>query len=134
MLFNYKREGYLAGRGSIVMEVLPKEIKEDVATEGNMLLGASFQQSIPCLLNESLFFYMITLHVWYCAAAIGYIACTAQTMKLMGTVMIHRFFLHACVVCLQVLKFFELCASCHYINGTTTDTIKLRPALSTVWF
>ena len=36
MLFNYKREGYLAGRGSIVMEVLPKEIKEDVVTEGNI--------------------------------------------------------------------------------------------------
>ena len=46
MLFNYKREGYLAGRGSIVMEVLPEEIKEDVVTEGNIycLEQLSFKQ------------------------------------------------------------------------------------------
>ena len=85
MLFNYKREGYLAGRGSIVMEVLPKEIKEDVVTEGNIycLEQLSFKQKhfiewnafvffYTNYINASLFSYMITLY------------CTAQTMNLMG--------------------------------------------------
>ena len=55
MLFNYKCKSYLAGRGSIVMEVLPKEIKEDIVTEGNYELLSI--KSIP-LNGFLLFLYM----------------------------------------------------------------------------
>ena len=42
MLFNHKREGYLAGRGSIVTEVLPDAVKEDVITEGIPIMNAIY--------------------------------------------------------------------------------------------
>ena len=34
MLFDFKREAYLAGRGSIVTEILPDAVKEDIISEG----------------------------------------------------------------------------------------------------
>ena len=34
MLFNMKREAYVAGRGSIATDILPESIKEEVISEG----------------------------------------------------------------------------------------------------
>ena len=34
MLFNIKREAYVAGRGSIATDILPESIKEEVISEG----------------------------------------------------------------------------------------------------
>ena len=34
MLFNIKREAYVAGRGSIATDILPESIKEEVMSEG----------------------------------------------------------------------------------------------------
>ena len=91
MLFNYKREGYLAGRGSIVMEVLPKEIKEDVVTEGNIycLEQLSFKQKHFIEWNAFVFLYklykckLVLLHDY------SLLHCTNNELN--GyTVMMHR--------------------------------------------
>lgn len=62
MLFNYKREGYLAGRGSIVTEVLPDAVKEDVITEGML-----YTSSIGPGLWATAF-----IHATYCSSVMLY--------------------------------------------------------------
>ena len=47
MLFNVKRESYVAGRGSIATECLPDGIRQDIITEGN--------QSIHIIIYLSLY-------------------------------------------------------------------------------
>ena len=40
MLFNVKRESYVAGRGSIATECLPDGIRQDIITEGNQSINS----------------------------------------------------------------------------------------------
>ena len=87
MLFNYKREGYLAGRGSIVMEVLPEEIKEDVVTEGNICIAWSkLQTKLSIPLNGMLLFLCITK----CKLVLLHVCTTGTFSAAKGSIALHE--------------------------------------------